>query len=181
MSIIGLQHVSFTVSDLDRSIEFYSDLLGLDYLGTQWMDSDSIYSIFGLQGVKARYGWFKVGKYGLLELFEFDPEDDRPVDFRPNQIGLHHFALEVRNIDETYASLTKQGVQGLLPPKSIQGASKIALIKDPDGIIIELIDLGMYLTPKIKIFGKVFGFIDRFKRRRASAVVTGALQKEADK
>lgn len=182
MAIIGLQHVSFTVSDLDRSIEFYSDILGLDYLGTQWMDSDSIYDVFGLQGVKARYGWFKTGRYGILELFEFDPADDCPVEIRPNQVGPHHFALEVRSIDELYAYLTKQGAKGIRAPKSLQGASKVALIADPDGIIIELIDLGMYLTPKIKVFGKVFGFVERFKRRRAGAVVTtGAFQNGSDK
>ncbi len=174
MSVIGLQHVSASVSDLGRSIEFYSDLLGLNYLGTQWMLPDQVYAIFNLQGTKVRYGWFKVGRSGILELLEFDPQSSAPNHLIPNRPGQLHFALQVRNLDEMYKELLEAGVEGLVLPRMMQGGSKVAYIKDPDGLVIKLIDMGLFMLPRIHVFSGVLGFLDRLKRKRASQMAPGA-------
>jgi catechol 2,3-dioxygenase-like lactoylglutathione lyase family enzyme len=174
MSVIGLQHVSISVADLDRSIEFYADLLGLNYLGTQWMIPEQVYEIFGLQGTKVRYGWFKAGRSGVIELLEFDPQSNTPNSLNPNRPGQLHFALQVRNLDEMYKQLMEQGVEGLVKPRMIQGGSKVAFIKDPDGLVIKLIDMGLFMLPRIHIFSGVFGFFERMKRKRASQMAPGA-------
>lgn len=174
MSVIGLQHVSASVENLDRSIEFYADLLGLDYLGTQWMVPDQVCEIFGLQGTKVRYGWFKVGRSGIIELLEFDPQIKTPNHVKPNRPGQLHFALQVRNLDEMYKNLMEQGVEGLVKPKMIQGGSKVAFIKDPDGLVIELIEMGIFMLPRIHLFSGVLGFFERLKRKRAGQMAPGA-------
>ena len=181
MGIVGLQHASITVSNLERSIEFYSDILGMDYLGNQVMPAKQVYDIFGLQGVGVRYAWLRAGRSGVIELFEFDPPDETPAEIQPARIGHLYFALQVRHLDSMYRELMKQGVKGMVEPMHLQVGTRIAFIKDPDGLIVELIDLGLYITPKIKIFGGLLGWIDRLKRKRSRAAIpTGACSSSND-
>jgi catechol 2,3-dioxygenase-like lactoylglutathione lyase family enzyme len=181
MPITGLQHVSITVSNLDRSVEFYSDVLGLYYLGTQWMPSDQVYEIYKLQGVSLRYGWLRTARDGVIELLEFQPPDKTDFEFLPSRCGPNHFALQVQDLTKLYKELTEKGVEGLVPPKTIQGKIKVAFIKDPDGIPIELVDLGVYMTPKLRFFGRVIGLFNRYKRRRAEQMAPGACRETNDK
>lgn len=181
MTIIGLQHASATVTNLSRSIEFYSDILGLEYLGTRHMSAEKVYEFFKLQGVSVRYGWFMAGRSAVLELYEFDPAETEPYEFSPNKLGPHHFALQVRNLDAFYRELMKQGVKGVCPPEFIQGGFKVAYISDPDEIVIELIDLGFFLAPKIQIIGKVKGLISRFKKKRERQMAPGACRTTNEK
>ncbi len=181
MSVIGLQHASATVTDLEQSVKFYRDTLGLDYLGTRHMSPEKVYQFFNLQGVTAKYGWFMAGRSTVLELYQFDPVDNGPFTFTPNKPGPHHFALEVRNLDAFFRELMTMGVKSVSPPEFIQGGFKVAYIKDPDGIVIELIDLGFFLAPKIQLVGKVKGLLDRLKRKRGTDLAPGACRTNIEK
>lgn len=175
MNVIGLDHVAATVRNLETSISFYADLLGLDYLGDTLMPSDRVYELFGLQGVSVRYAHFAVGRAGRIELFEFDPADTQVPDYVPARRGPIHFALEVKDLDALYRKLCKSDVEVLVPPKRLQGTRRVAVIRDPDGLVIELIDAGLVPVNRIRLFSSVRGLIERFKRRRRAGVMpTGA-------
>lgn len=180
-AVIDLHHTAATVSNLERSIAFYSDLLGLDPLGTRSLHAEEVYRLFGLQGVSAQYAWLRVGRAGILELFEFDPPDKTTAVFRPTRAGHQFISFQVRHLEVLYRDLIRQGVEGMTPPRTIHAGVQIAFIKDPDGLVIELTDLGMMVTPMVKLFGGVLGFFERFKRRRTRVIPTGACRNSESK
>lgn len=181
MPVIGLHHACATVKDLDKSIEFYTETLGMECLGVQLMPPELIYDLYGLQGVSARYCWMRTGSQGVLELMEFDPGDMAPFQFAPNKIGIHHISLQVKNLEETYREALTAGAKSVSHPKDIGNGCRAAYIEDPDGLVVELIDIGLFLTPRIGVLGKIFGFFGKMKKRRAGQMAPGACRTGTEK
>ena len=118
--ITGMAHACFTVSDLDASIHFYQDQLGLkpafDFLredGTR----------FGL--------YLHLGGRTFIELFQGQLGE------RAEAQSFRHICLEVDDIPSTVATLRERGVE-VSDPKLGGDQSWQAWITDPDGNRIEL-------------------------------------------
>ena len=179
VSVIALQQAAVAVTNLEASVAFYSDLLGLDYLGHQYLPPETVYELYGLQGVSVRYGWFKVGATAsVICLYEFDPVNKTPYTFKPGRLGPLHFSLQVRDLTTLYNDLMAKGVEGVAPPKGRAIGMRSAFIKDPDGLLIELVDLGRHINPAIRIFGGVLDYINRLRRRSIPAPVNGACREK---
>lgn len=119
--ITGLAHVSLTVSDLERSLRFYCDLLGLT-------------PAFEFVRDGRRYGqYIHVGGRSFLELFE------GPLAEPAKTPGFKHICLEVNDIQATVQALRARGVE-VSDIKLGMDQSYQAWITDPDGYRIELHD-----------------------------------------
>jgi glyoxylase I family protein len=118
--ITGLAHVCFTVSDLETSIQFYRDGLGLAP-AFDFRNDDG--RRFGL--------YLHAGGRNFIELFEGS------LDERAENQSYRHICLEVDDIEATAHTLRERGIE-VSPVKLGKDESYQAWITDPDGNRIEL-------------------------------------------
>ncbi|HSB44461.1 MAG TPA: VOC family protein [Nitrospira sp.] len=140
--------VGFTVSDMDRSIAFYRDVLTFKPVSDVEVDGPEYDRLWGVFGVRARVVRMQLGGQ-QLELIEFlSPPDVRPIPVPSysNDLWFQHFAIVVRDMDAAWARLRQHHVRQISPrpqtiPISNQAAAGIKAIKfrDPDGHNLELL------------------------------------------
>jgi glyoxylase I family protein len=119
---ISIHHVSFIVSDLQRSLAFYEDMLGLE--------RDLSRPDMGFTGA-----WLKVGANDQIHLLQLPNPD--PVTGRPEHGGRdRHAAFSVTHLDNLKQLLVKKGIA-----HTMSKSGRAALFfRDPDGNALELIE-----------------------------------------
>ncbi len=141
-------HIGLTVSDLARSIVFYRDVLGLHFIGKMRMQGEATDKLFRLQDCIVDVAYLN-GSDALssppIELIQFvHPKSEK---FLPNltQTSISELCFYVEDIEDSYQKLCAQGVEFLSEPQYFDfsnenlGKSKAVYFRDPDGIILELI------------------------------------------
>jgi catechol 2,3-dioxygenase-like lactoylglutathione lyase family enzyme len=143
----GLHHTGIIVSDLERSIDFYLDVLGLELLSepSPVFDAPELGPALGVPGAALRMVTFRVGD-GILELLEYtSPSSPIDAPMPQNALGAHHVAFHVDDIQATYDELCAKGVRFLSPPNPIDegvlAGWRWAYFTDPDGITLELVEV----------------------------------------
>jgi lactoylglutathione lyase len=117
-------HTCLNVSNLDRSIEFYTDHMGLKFVSRREIKQNN-----------AEIAFLKDESGAAIELTHW--RDKKTLAEGDN---FDHIAFAVDDIESTVQELKKKGVTIAMEPYSLQGStSKIAFIKDPDGNWLELI------------------------------------------
>jgi catechol 2,3-dioxygenase-like lactoylglutathione lyase family enzyme len=144
MSVSGFNHVSVTTRDLDRSLHFYADLLGLKVSGRGETDAGHLSAITGLQDVRLKWAELDMGDGQMLELFEYINPSGTPLQQRTSDPGSVHIAFEVRDIDALHAKLTDASVKLRSKPVEIvtgdwRGTKSLYAV-DPDGVTVELVE-----------------------------------------
>jgi catechol 2,3-dioxygenase-like lactoylglutathione lyase family enzyme len=143
VAIIGAHHTSFTVSDLERSLEFYVGLLECEVLWRREIGEKYFRDIVGFQDCRVRAAHLRIpGSPHILELFEYVTPQGTPGDLQTNNPGSAHIALLVDDLPAHYNKLSSKGVRFRSTPIMIdtgvnKGGSSVYMI-DPDGITIEL-------------------------------------------
>ena len=145
MTGIRLDHVSVTCADLDRSISFYRDLLGLAFLGRGESEDADMSRITGLADVRLRWAELDLGGGQLLELLQYTSPVGDPVRQRTNEPGSGHIGLAVDDIDRSYRRLVDAGATVRSEPVAISEAGdwngvRSMYVLDPDGVTIELLE-----------------------------------------
>ncbi|MFZ9681616.1 MAG: VOC family protein [Cephaloticoccus sp.] len=147
--IRAVDHINIVVRDLERSVRFYTDLLGFRLAREATLEGAWIDRIVGLQGVKGRVAYV-VAPAGepRIELLAYDaPVGVDPVDNRrANTVGLRHIALQVDDIAAMTAKLRAAGVTVFSDPVKVPagvvkhdaGEKTLVYFLDPDGVILEL-------------------------------------------
>jgi catechol 2,3-dioxygenase-like lactoylglutathione lyase family enzyme len=144
--ITAIRHVGIVVRDLNRSLVFYSEILGLAVYRRYVEEGPFIDELTGLKNVKLEWVKLIIPKGGLIELLQYhshpDPETLAPPKLCPsNALGCSHVALTVSNLDETYSRIRAYGYFAKSAPiVTPNNASKILYCHDPDGTILELIE-----------------------------------------
>lgn len=149
MKLSEVFHTGLTVSDLDRSLAFYRDVLGLE-LVAQW-DSSQPYlrTIVGFPDAELRIALLRLpgaatGRSGHhIELLEYRSPHGVRGDPRTFNPGNAHMAFLVEDIEAAYAELAAQGVRFTSRPVAIEHGrnrgGKAAYFLDPDDITLELV------------------------------------------
>ncbi|TFB75001.1 hypothetical protein E3O06_06600 [Cryobacterium glaciale] len=148
MTIRSVHHTAIIVKDLDRSIYFYQDLLGLTLSQepSGWMEGESLAKGTGVPGARLRNALLRIGSDATLELLEYD---NRPVDndqpIQQNYLGAMHIALRVDDITAKKAELESKGVQFMADVNAFdEGALagwRWVYFRDPDNISLELVEV----------------------------------------
>jgi catechol 2,3-dioxygenase-like lactoylglutathione lyase family enzyme len=136
------QHVTVTVSDIDKSMAFYRDLLGFPVLGRLNYHDESGLVIYFLD----------IGRNALLEIFSFKvPVKPSEFIYDDHQRGLRHICFKVKDASATALRLKKAGVEFTLDPWDIPGGGKVAFFKSPDGVLLEILQFPVdtYINPNI--------------------------------
>ena len=124
MIVTKLLHTRMRVSDLDQTIRFYTNVLGLEVVERKTSPRGS------------QLAFLKVPNSDeLIELTSYPPSGTVKV-----QEDLVHLAFQVENLDDTIASLTAKGVKITDGPTQTSSGSRFIFIDAPDGYEIELIE-----------------------------------------
>jgi lactoylglutathione lyase len=131
MKVTKLLHTRMRVSDMEQTIQFYTDVLGLEVLERKVSPRGSHLAFLKVPNSEE-----------LIELTSFPPSGPVKV-----QEDLVHLAFQVENLDDTIASLSAQGVKVTDGPTQSSSGSRFIFIDAPDGYEVELIER----PPGIKI------------------------------
>ena len=144
MQASRLHHTGFTVSDLDRSVAFYRDLLGCEVIATQEKDGGYLAAIVGYPDAHVRMAHLRVpDSEHVIELFEYvSPAGDR-ADVQPPNVGASHLCFIVADLQAVYKDLLEQGVTSFVSPPievdtGINSGGFGIYLRDPDGITVEI-------------------------------------------
>jgi catechol 2,3-dioxygenase-like lactoylglutathione lyase family enzyme len=146
MAIVGAHHTSFTVSDAERSIKFYRDVLGFELVVNRpEVTLDYFRAIIGFPDAIVYNAMLRIpGTNHLLELNGYKHPQGMTQDLTPNNPGSSHICYFVDDLRAMYPRLKEAGVEFISEPIYLdQGpnAGGWALyMKDPDGIVIELME-----------------------------------------
>ncbi len=143
MGVTGFWHAGITVSDLDRSLAFYVDALGLELVRRQ-PTSSVAERIWCMPGAEGDVAFVAIpGTDAVLELTSFSGVETHPASARPCDPAHGHICLYVDDLDATYARLealgytSRAGEVVTIPEGPLAGAKAVYMI-DPDGFHVEL-------------------------------------------
>lgn len=132
-------HVGTTVRDLDRAVEFYCDVFDLSVIAEFEVAGEAFETGVDIAGARARFAHLDAGSI-RLELVEYTPTGDRSGTPQLNEQGAIHLGLEVDDLDAFYADLSAD-VETLSPPQTTETGTRILFVRDPEGNLIELLEL----------------------------------------
>lgn len=137
-------HTGFTVSDLDRSVGFFRDVLGFEVTGEDQADAAFMERLTGVEGAAARLAFLKLPDHAI-ELIEYHGSTARAASsLRPCDPGFAHISFTVENIEALVAACLEHGLHEYQPVLRMdQGpaqGTKVVYLRDPDGLTIELIE-----------------------------------------
>jgi catechol 2,3-dioxygenase-like lactoylglutathione lyase family enzyme len=143
--ILGTNHTSFTVSNLDRTVGFFRDCLGFEVTSKAPRDPALVSRITGVEGADMMIAFLKAPGH-TLELIEYRaPASKGAVKARPCDTGFAHVAFNVDDAAAAVAACEGYGVRPIAPPVTIdQGPNKgrrVVYLRDWDGVTIELIEV----------------------------------------
>ena len=120
----ALEHVALKVSDMDKTLHFYHQVLGLELLRTSGPNAD------GVRSAVVKVGGQELNVYAHPDFVSIDTE---------YAVGMEHFCLnmEAASIDDIMADLRQAGVEIVRGPVERQDGTCL-FIYDPDGVKVEL-------------------------------------------
>jgi catechol 2,3-dioxygenase-like lactoylglutathione lyase family enzyme len=143
----GVDSIGLTVSDLDRSVEFYSTVLRFQKVSETEADGESYEHLNGVFGVRIRSARMRLGDE-CIELTEFLAPRGRPAptDARSNDRWFQHIAIIVSDMDRAYQWLRDHKVQHASPGPQLlpawnknAGGIRAFYFRDPDDHPLEIL------------------------------------------
>ncbi|MFJ4848685.1 VOC family protein [Streptomyces sp. NPDC088733] len=127
--LIRLDHIGFTVPDLDEAHTWLVDVLGCEYLYSlgpfgatdDWMAE---HLNVDARTVMRQLRFYRCGTQAVFEVFEYRAESPRTAVPRNSDVGGHHVALYVEDLDEAVSYLRARNVPVLGGPTTSTGPSK---------------------------------------------------------
>ena len=124
MKVKKLLHTRMRVSDMDQTIAFYTQVLGLEVVERHTSPRGSHLAFLCVPNSEE-----------LIELCSFPPSGPVKV-----QEDLVHLAFQVDNLDETISALNSKGIRITDGPTKSSSGSRFIFIDAPDGYEVELIE-----------------------------------------
>jgi catechol 2,3-dioxygenase-like lactoylglutathione lyase family enzyme len=154
----ALHHVGITVRDLDASLRFYHDVLGLPFANepSPWFDGPELARGVGVPDAALRQVSLAAGDL-ILELLEYaSPPSETARPLRSNDVGASHVAFLVDDIVEAREELEAKGVRFYsdvnLVDEGVLAGWRWVYFEDPDGYPLELVEIA-YTRPEERAQG----------------------------
>jgi catechol 2,3-dioxygenase-like lactoylglutathione lyase family enzyme len=146
----GLHHVGITVKDLEASIRFYHDVLGLELSNepSPWFDGEELSKAVGVPGAALRQVSLLLGDT-ILELLEYEsPPSETTMPLKSNNRGASHVAFLVDDIEAEKAALEAKGIEFYgavnVVDEGVLAGWRWVYFNDPDGYPLELVQVAYY-------------------------------------
>jgi len=148
----AVHHVGLVVRDLDRSIYFYHDLLGLPFANepTPWFEGPELERGVGVPGARLRQVSLWVGENSTMELIEYGNRPESSTAPVPNNyLGAAHVCFKVDDVFTAKADLEAKGVKFYSDVNVVDSGPlagwRWVYFSDPDGLALELVEVAYYL------------------------------------
>jgi glyoxylase I family protein len=145
--IIAADHTGITVSNLERSLAFWRDILGFELSHTAHQTGDMAREITGVTGAEIKLAVLKSPGGHKIELLEYLAPADRKqhVDLRPCDVGHVHVALIVDDLEAVLQKIAQSGWEPAGIPQTLttgpNAGKRVVYVRDPDGTTIEFMEL----------------------------------------
>jgi catechol 2,3-dioxygenase-like lactoylglutathione lyase family enzyme len=134
---LSIGHTGFVVSDMDRSVSFYRDILGFEVLDDVVREGDYIEAMVGVPGARVRTVFIDACGH-TVELVEYLSGSGVPVEAANNAPGKGHISFWTSDIDADYEYLFSKGVEFVSSPQYGPTGGAAVYFLDPDGITLEM-------------------------------------------
>jgi catechol 2,3-dioxygenase-like lactoylglutathione lyase family enzyme len=142
--VIAADHTGFTVSNLERSLAFWRDVLGFELSHTAHQTGELASEITGVPGAEIKLAVLKAPGGHKIELLEYHapPARKRHGNLRPCDLGHAHVALLVDDLEAILERIAAQGWEAAGQPQTLvsgpNAGKRVVYVRDPDGATIEL-------------------------------------------
>ena len=145
-TIKSTEHFSFTVSNLDKTLHFFCELLGLTATPIAEVSNEQIQKVVKMPGASLRISIVQTPDNKKIELIEYAKPKGKKIDLKTSNPGVAHIAFAVDDIERMYEDLVKKGVEFNSPPVWVvgnEGKGKwgVCYLKGPDNITLEFVQV----------------------------------------
>jgi len=139
----AIQHTGLTVSNLDRSIDFYTRILGCTVIMQQEKAGGYFAEIVGYPDASVKMAHLSdPAGHHIIELFEFVTPTVIETHLEPRRVGNAHLCFMVSDLDAMYEKIKNEEIIFLSGPVAVDtgaNAGGVGLyLRDPDGITMEI-------------------------------------------
>lgn len=147
MTVRRIDHVGITVSDVDRALAFYGELLGLRVIADSTVAEPEVAELLGLESpVRLRIADLDSGDGRIVELIQYLHPTGKRTGYESADPGTAHIAFTVDDLDSVRGRLSEAGATVVSrrpitinePGGAFDGATCL-YVRDPDGAILELV------------------------------------------
>ncbi len=144
--IIAADHTGITVSNLERSLEFWQNVLGFEFSHRAHQTNKMASEITGVPGAEIKLAVVKAPGGHKIELLEYlAPPDRKHVNFRPCDVGSVHVAFTVDKLDTILEKIAASGWKAAGKPQTLKtgpnAGKRVVYVRDPDGTTIEFMQM----------------------------------------
>lgn len=152
MTLRAIHHAGLVVRDLDRSIYFYHDILGLPFANepTGWFSGPELAAGVGVPGAVLRQVSMWAGEHSTMELIEYQNRPASSTASVPNNyLGAAHVCFKVDDVRAKKAELEAKGVKFYSDVNVVDEGPlagwRWVYFSDPDGLALEIVEIAYYL------------------------------------
>ena len=143
MQVGPVYHTGFTVSDIERSVVFYRDVLGLKLIKRQTGTAPYLATVTGFAGVRLEAAFLQPAAGGsVLELLQYVSHPASATDRATNRPGNAHLCFKIDDLRSACAELKRRGVALISEPTEVTAGAHAGgwavYLRDPDGFTVEL-------------------------------------------
>ncbi len=142
--IIGTDHVGITVSNIDRSIAFYRNIMGFEVTDKERCTGELFEKVTGVPGAEIDIAYVKAPGQVLELLCYLKPEDRVRSTLRPCDSGALHLSFRVKNIESVIQAIKAGGFEAVNPIQTVGDGPRRGLraiyARDPDGVVLEFME-----------------------------------------
>ena len=140
--VSGFRHVGIIVKDMEESLHFYRDILGLKVIQNFKDESDYINRVMGLNDQCIHMVKMKTHDSVGVELLQYKNPLNSDIIPPLHNFGICHLAFQIKNAEKAYEALCKQNITVISKPIiSSEKFAKVFFCVDPNNVRIECVEI----------------------------------------
>jgi catechol 2,3-dioxygenase-like lactoylglutathione lyase family enzyme len=143
--ILSADHTGITVSNLERSLAFWRDVLGFEFSHTAHQTGQLAQEITGVADAEIKLAVLRTPGGHKIELLEYiAPTDRKRANLQPCDVGSVHVALLVDKLEVVLERIAASGWKAAGKPQTLtagpNAGKRVVYVRDPDGTTIEFME-----------------------------------------